>query len=129
MSETVLFGKGKDPELMVFNFWGQLHCRMGGKRQGPIEVFPKFWNLNPVAGDKREVLRIPAWKGSFVFAEKELETILQRDLLPVAVPEFPTVRGMTLGMNSLCREATKRIHRGLESLIRWIYSCSLLSHV
>ena len=31
MSDTVLFGKVKDPELMVFNFRGQLQCRMGGK--------------------------------------------------------------------------------------------------
>ena len=30
MSDTVLFGKIKDPELMVFNFRGQLQCRMGG---------------------------------------------------------------------------------------------------
>ena len=50
----------------------------GGKREGPIEAYPKFWNLNPVAGDKREVLRIPAWKGvlSLEFVKKELETIL-----------------------------------------------------
>ena len=31
MSDTVLFGKSKDPELMVFNFRGQLQCRMGGE--------------------------------------------------------------------------------------------------
>ena len=30
MSNTVLFGKMKDPELMVYNFRGQLQCRMGG---------------------------------------------------------------------------------------------------
>ena len=30
MSDTVLLGKIKDPELMVFNFRGQLQCRMGG---------------------------------------------------------------------------------------------------
>ena len=34
MSNTVLFGKVKDPELMVYNFRGQLQCRMGGKREG-----------------------------------------------------------------------------------------------
>ena len=33
MSGTVLFGKKKDPELMVFNFRGQLQCKMGGKRE------------------------------------------------------------------------------------------------
>ena len=59
MSDTVLFGKVKDPELMVFNFRGQLQCR---KREGPIKVYPKFWNLNPLAADKQEILKIPAWK-------------------------------------------------------------------
>ena len=73
---------------MVFNFRGQLLCRLGGKREGPIEAYPKFWKLNPVAGDKSEVLRIPAWTRSFEFTKK-METILA---LPAAVPEFPTVR-------------------------------------
>ena len=39
MSNTVLFGKVKDPELMVYNFRGQLQCTMGGKREGPIETY------------------------------------------------------------------------------------------
>ena len=47
MSKTVLFAKVKDPELVVFNFRGQLQCRMGGKREGPIETYPKLWSLNP----------------------------------------------------------------------------------
>ena len=100
MSETVLFGKFKGPELVVCNFRGQLQCRMGGKRDGPIEVYHKFWNLNPLTRDKREVLRIPAWTNSFEFTKKELETILERDVLPAAIAEFPTVRRMTMGMNS-----------------------------
>ena len=100
MSETVLFGKIKDPKLIVVNFRGQLHCRMGEEREGPIEVYPKFWNLNPTAKDTREVLRIPAWTKSFEFTKKELEILLDRDVLPAAIPDFPTVRRMTLGMNS-----------------------------
>ena len=42
VSETVLFEKVKDPELMMLNFRGHLQCRMGGKREGPIEAYPKF---------------------------------------------------------------------------------------
>ena len=76
---------------------GQLQCRLGGKREGPIEVYPKFWNLSPVARDKREVLRIQAWTRSFEFTKKELETIVERDILPAAVA---TVERMTRGMNS-----------------------------
>ena len=71
--------------------------------------------MNPVARNRREVMRIPAWTKSFEFAKKELETILERDALPAANPEFPTVRRMTLGMNSpmvvpsiYAREAVER---------------------
>ena len=60
MSNTVLFGKVEDPELVVFNFRGQLQCRMGGKRKGPNETYPKFWNLNLLTADGQEILRIPA---------------------------------------------------------------------
>ena len=95
-----LFGKVKDPELMVYSFRGQLQCRMGGKREGPIESYPKFWNLNPLTASGQEVLRIPAWKKSFELVKRELEAILEKEVLPTSIPEFPTVRRMTLGMNS-----------------------------
>ena len=94
MSDTVLFGKLKDPKLMVFNFRGQLQLRMGGKREGPIKVYPKFWNLNLLAADMQEILRIPTWKGSFDLVKRDLEMILEREVLPTIVPEFPIIRRM-----------------------------------
>ena len=100
MSNTVLFGKVKDPELVVYSFRGQLQCRMGGKREGPIETYPKFWNLNPLTANGQEILRIPAWTKSFELVKKELEAILEKEVLPTSIPEFPIVRRMTLGMNS-----------------------------
>ena len=100
MSNTVLFGKVKDIELVVFHFRGQLQCRMGGKREGPIETYPKFWNLNPLTANGQEILRIPAWKKSFELVKKELEATLEKEVLPATIPEFPTVRRMTLEMNS-----------------------------
>ena len=100
MSNTVLFGKVKDAELIVYNFRGQMQCRMGGKREGPIETYPKFWSLNPLTADGREILRIPAWKESFALVKRELEAIMEKEILPAAMPEFPIVRRMTLGMNS-----------------------------
>ena len=42
MSDTVLFGKIKDPELMVFNFRGQLQYRMGGSVKVPLKLTPSF---------------------------------------------------------------------------------------
>ena len=101
MSNTVLFGKMKDPELMVFNFRGQLQCRMGGTCvEGPIQTYPKFWNLNPLTASGQEILRIPAWKKSFELVKRELEGIMEKDILPASIPEFPTVRRMTLGMKN-----------------------------
>ena len=100
MSNTVLFGKVKDAELIVYNFRGQLQCRMGNKREGPIETHPKIWNLNPLTADRREILRIPAWKDSFALVKRELEAIMEKEILPATMPEFPIVRRMTLGMNS-----------------------------
>ena len=90
----------KDPELVVFNFRGQLQRRMGGKREGPIETYPKFWNLNPLTADGQEILRNPAWKKSLELVKRELEATLEKVILPTAIPKFPTVRRMTLGMNS-----------------------------
>ena len=100
MSNTVLFGKMKDPKLVVFNFRGQLQCRMGGKREVPIETYPKIWNLNLLTANVQEILRISAWKKSFELLKKELEATLEKEVLPATIPEFPTVRRMTLGMNS-----------------------------
>ena len=100
MSNTMLFGKGKDSELVVLNFRGQPQCRMGRKREGPIETYPKFWNLNPLTADEQEIRRILAWKMSFELVKRELEATLEKKILPATVPEFPTVRRMTLGMNS-----------------------------
>ena len=100
MSNTVLFGKVKDPELMIYNFRGQLQCRVGGKREGHIETYPKFWNLNPLTASGQEILRIPAWKKSLEVVKRELEAILEREILPTTIPEFPAVRRLTLGMKS-----------------------------
>ena len=79
---------------------GTTAVQNGGKREGPIEAYPRFWNLNPLAADKEEILRIPAWKGSFELVKKDVEMILEREILPTNVPELPMVRRMTLGMNS-----------------------------
>ena len=95
-----IIGKVKDPELVGYNFRGQLQCRMGGKREGPIETYPKFWNLNPLTASGQEILRVPAWTKSFELVKRELEAILEKEVLPASIPEFPTVRRMTLGMNS-----------------------------
>ena len=99
MSNTVLFGKVKDAELMVYSFRGQLQCRMGGKREGPIETYPKFWNLNPLKANGQEVLRVPAWKKSFELVKRELEAILEQEV-PNKHSRVPNGEENDPGMNS-----------------------------
>ena len=67
-----------------------------GKREGNIETYPNFWNLNHLTASGQEVLRIPARKKSFELVKRELEAILEKEVLPASIPEFPTVRRMTL---------------------------------
>ena len=45
-------------------------------------------------------MRILAWKKSFELVKRELEAILEKEVLPTSIPQFPTVRRMTLGMIS-----------------------------
>ena len=40
MSDTVLFGKFKDPELVEFNFRGQFQSRMGGNVKVLLKLTP-----------------------------------------------------------------------------------------
>ena len=40
MSNPVVFGKLKDSELVVFNFRGQLQCRMGENVKAPMRLNP-----------------------------------------------------------------------------------------
>ena len=96
VSETVLFGSEGSRNNSA-QLQGPAAAQDGGKRKGPIEAYPKFWNLNPVARNMREVMRIPAWKKSFEFMKKELETILEWYLLPAVISEFPTVRTDDVG--------------------------------
>ena len=65
---------------------------MGGKREGPNETYPKFWNLNPLTANGHEILRIPARKKSFELVKRELEVTLEKEILTATIPEFPTVR-------------------------------------
>ena len=68
--------------------------------KSPLKTYPKFWNLNPLTPDGQEILRVPAWKKSFELVKRELEATLEKENLPATVLEIPTVRRMTLGLDS-----------------------------
>ena len=43
----------------------------GGKHEGPIETYLKFWNLSPLTADGQEILRILARKKNFELVKRE----------------------------------------------------------
>ena len=108
----------KDPELIVLNFRGQLQCRRGktrGSNRGLLE------NLESESPGKRygKSLENTNLEKSFPLMRRELEAILERCVLPATIPGFPTIRRMTLGMNSpmlvpsvQAREVVERQQRG-----------------
>ena len=72
--------------------------------------------------------------------KKELEMTLEKEILPIVVPEFPIVRRMTLGMKSPLvvpsLDARAAVEKQQRELTEWlgsrvypIYSGSLLPHV
>ena len=78
----------------------------------------------------RVVLRIPFWTTeAFDLITKELEMILEWDMLPATIPEFLTVRRMTLGANipMLVPSAQARevVHAWLGPPVYWI----IFSHI
>ena len=139
MSNTLLFGKVKDPELMIYSFRGQLQCRMGGKREGPIETYPKFWNLNPLTASGQEVLRILAWKKSFELVKRELEAILEKEVLTNKHSRVPNSEENDPGDEKLPggpfpvressgRRTTEGVHRWLGSPVHRLHCSGLFSH-
>ena len=63
MSNTVLFGKVKDAELIVYNFRGQMQCRMGGKREGPHRNVSQVLELEPIDGRRTRDLEDSCLEG------------------------------------------------------------------
>ena len=60
-------------------------------------------------------MKIQAWLDSFDLIRKELEMIVERDVLPATLPEFPTLWRMTLRvrnlLNLLARKVVKQRQR------------------
>ena len=72
--------------------------------------------------------------------KSELEAILENEILPATIPEFPTGRRMTLGMNNsllvqslFARAAAERQQReftdGWESPVHRVYGSGLFPHL
>ena len=72
----------------------------GSKTRSSHRSLSKILELESNSKRHEEVLRIPAWTKCFEYTKRELQTIIERGVLPAAISGFPTVRRMTLWMNS-----------------------------
>ena len=71
--------------------------------------------------------------------KRELETIMEKEILPATMPEFPIVRRMTLGMNSplvvpsiMARMTTEEMQKdftdGWGPPVHWLHGGGLLPY-
>ena len=87
--------------MTVINFDEQFRDRMGEVDRGHIEVFPKLWNLRPYDKTNGEVTRIPRLTAAYHKLREETKGWWDYKKLPEEIPEFPLVRRMFLGADSV----------------------------
>ena len=101
MSEDLLFAKISEPEMTVINFDDHFRDRLGEVDRGHIEVFPKLWNLRPYDKTNGEVTRIPRLTAAYHKLREETKSWGDYKKLPEQIPEFPLIRRMLLGADSV----------------------------
>ena len=100
-SEDLLFAKISEPEMTVINFDEQFRDRMREVNRGLIEVFPKLWNLRPYDKTNGEGTRIPRLTAAYHKLREETKGWWDYKKLPEEIPDFPLVRRMFLGADSV----------------------------
>ena len=80
---------------------------MGEMERGHIEIFPKLWNLRPYDKTKGEVTRIPRLTAAYHKLREETKGCCDYKKLPEEIPEFPLIRRVLLGADSV--EQTPRL--------------------
>ena len=66
-----------------------------------IEVFPKLWNLRPYDKTNSEVTRNPRRTAAYHKLREETKGWGDYKKLPEEIPEFPLIRRMLLGTDSV----------------------------
>ena len=78
MSDDLLFAKISEPEITVINFDNHFRDRMGEVERGPIEVFPKLWNLRPYDRTNGEMTRVPRLTAAYHKVREETKGVITR---------------------------------------------------
>ena len=139
MSETVLFGNVKDPELVVYSFRGQLQCRMGGTRgshRGVSHV------LEPESSDEGQEISLenPSVDEEFRIHEEGIGNDTRAGCLTRCSPRVPGGEKNNPGnekppgspfpsRESRSRKTTERIHEWLGSFVHWILGSGVFPYV
>ena len=87
--------------MTVINFDDHFRDRMGEVDRGLIEVFPKLWNLRPYDKTNGEVIRVPQLTAAYHKLREEKKGWGDYKKLPEEIPEFPLIRRMLLGADSV----------------------------
>ena len=101
MSEDWLFAKISEPEMTVINFDDHFRDRMGEVYRGKIEVLPKLWNQRRYDKTNGEVTRNPRLNATYHKISEETKGWGDYKKLPKEIPEFPLIRRMLLGADSV----------------------------
>ena len=101
MSEDLLFAEISESETTVLNFDDHFRHRMGEVDRGHIEIFPKLWNTRPCNKTNGEITRNSRLTASYHKLREETKNWRDCKKLPEEIPEFPLIRRMLLGADSV----------------------------
>ena len=87
--------------MTVIKFDDHFRDRMGEVDRGHIEVFPKLWNLRPYDKTNGEVTRIPRLTAEYLKLREATKGWDDYKKLSEEIPEFPLIRRMLLGADSV----------------------------
>ena len=94
--------------MTVINFDDHFRDRMGEVDRRHIEEFPKLWNLWPYNKTSGEVTRIPRLTAAYHKLREETKGWGDYKKLPEEIPEFPLIRRMLLGADSVVQSPRLR---------------------
>ena len=108
MSEDFLFAKIAEPEMTAIKFDDHFRDRMVEVERGHIDVFPKLWKLTPYDKTNGEITRIPRLVASYQKLKGETKDWGGYRKLTEEIPEFPLMRRMLLGADSVVQTPSLR---------------------
>ena len=125
MSGDLLIAKISELEMTDDHFLD----RMGEVDRGRIDVFPKLWSLRPYNKTNDEITRNPRLIASYQKLREKTKSWGDYKKLPVEIPEFPLIRRVLLGADSIVQtprlRASETNERRLAKFSEMMHPCFL----